>query len=76
MHCNARLWAELGGNPALQSNLQLVSLPSETAEPGRPGKDLEGLGNLDSFSEHTGRLRSGPQKGLADVPDQGPLSQE
>lgn len=54
--CNARLWAELGGSPALQSNLQLVPLPSETAEPGRPEKGAEGLGDLDSFSEHTGRL--------------------
>ena len=39
----------LGGNPALESNLQLVSLPSETAEPGRPEKDLEGFGGLDSL---------------------------
>lgn len=34
----------LGGNPALESNLQLVSLPSETAELRRTEKDLEGLG--------------------------------
>lgn len=75
-YCNARLWAELDGNPALQINLQLVSLPSEAAEPGRPEKDVEGLDDLDSFSEHTGRLWGAPQKGLVDVSDQGPLSQE
>lgn len=74
--CNARLWAELGGNPALQSNLQLVSLPSETAEPGRPEEDVEGLGDLGSFSEQAGRLWGGPGRGLANVSDQGPLSQE
>lgn len=39
----------LGVNPALESNLQLVFLPSETAELGRPEKDLEGCGGLDSL---------------------------
>lgn len=34
----------LGGNPALESNLRLVALPSETAELRRPEKDFEGLG--------------------------------
>lgn len=47
--CNARLWAVLGRNPALESNLQLVSSASETAELRMPEKGLEGLGGLDSL---------------------------
>lgn len=39
----------LGGNPALESNLQLVYLPSETAQLRRPEKDLEGLSDLGSL---------------------------